>query len=234
MGPDALNHLPQGHLHKRTAQLTNPSVLENPRICKSFIVGKCPYDIFSGTKENFGRCPKIHQEKYKLLYEAARAKGIKMPRHDYELDYLRDLEIFINECNRKIEMAERRLRYTAEEKESLSNITREMDELDTRIALTTQEIQILSDKEDLDKAIDLSKSLKRYVHDRSELASTYSEMLENINQSAQQKLQVCTECGAYLSRLDNDKRLVDHFMGKIHLGYVEMRNIAREIRGRTE
>lgn len=30
-------------------------------------------------------------------------------------------------------------------------------------------------------------------------------------------------CGAYLSRLDNDRRLADHFYGKMHLGYAQMR-----------
>ncbi|KAK5125577.1 splicing factor, partial [Cryomyces antarcticus] len=37
------------------------------------------------------------------------------------------------------------------------------------------------------------------------------------------KLQVCDVCGAYLSRLDNDRRLADHFYGKMHLGYAQMR-----------
>lgn len=41
--------------------------------------------------------------------------------------------------------------------------------------------------------------------------------------SGHQKLQVCDVCGAYLSRLDNDRRLADHFYGKMHLGYAQMR-----------
>ena len=41
--------------------------------------------------------------------------------------------------------------------------------------------------------------------------------------SGHQKLQVCDVCGAYLSRLDNDRRLADHFFGKMHLGYAQMR-----------
>ena len=42
-------------------------------------------------------------------------------------------------------------------------------------------------------------------------------------QVAGAKLQVCDVCGAYLSRLDNDRRLADHFFGKMHLGYAQMR-----------
>src|SRR3954465_10285327 len=53
--------------------------------------------------------------------------------------------------------------------------------------------------------------------------------------SGHQKLQVCDVCGAYLSRLDNDRRLADHFFGKMHLGYAQMRKtydaFPKEVRG---
>lgn len=55
--------------------------------------------------------------------------------------------------------------------------------------------------------------------------------------SGHQKLQVCDVCGAYLSRLDNDRRLADHFYGKMHLGYAQMRKtydaFPRDMRGRA-
>lgn len=54
--------------------------------------------------------------------------------------------------------------------------------------------------------------------------------------SGHQKLQVCDVCGAYLSRLDNDRRLADHFYGKMHLGYASMRKsydaLQKELKGR--
>lgn len=53
--------------------------------------------------------------------------------------------------------------------------------------------------------------------------------------SGHQKLQVCDVCGAYLSRLDNDRRLADHFFGKMHLGYAKMREtygvLQKELKG---
>jgi hypothetical protein len=54
--------------------------------------------------------------------------------------------------------------------------------------------------------------------------------------SGHQKLQVCDVCGAYLSRLDNDRRLADHFFGKMHLGYANMRaayeELQKELKGK--
>ena len=39
----------------------------------------------------------------------------------------------------------------------------------------------------------------------------------------QQKLRVCEVCCAYLGIHDNDRRLADHFGGKLHLGFIEIR-----------
>ena len=38
----------------------------------------------------------------------------------------------------------------------------------------------------------------------------------------QQKLRVCEVCSAYLGIHDNDRRLADHFGGKLHLGFIAM------------
>ena len=39
----------------------------------------------------------------------------------------------------------------------------------------------------------------------------------------QQKLRVCEICSAYLGIHDNDRRLADHFGGKLHLGFIKIR-----------
>jgi transcription initiation factor IIE alpha subunit len=40
----------------------------------------------------------------------------------------------------------------------------------------------------------------------------------------QQKLRVCEACGSFLSIFDNDRRLADHFGGKMHAGYQSVRD----------
>ena len=42
-----------------------------------------------------------------------------------------------------------------------------------------------------------------------------------------QKLRVCDVCGAFLSIYDSDRRLADHFGGKMHLGYMLIREKVR-------
>lgn len=46
----------------------------------------------------------------------------------------------------------------------------------------------------------------------------------------QQKLRVCEVCSAYLGIHDNDRRLADHFGGKLHLGFIEIREKLEELK----
>ena len=45
----------------------------------------------------------------------------------------------------------------------------------------------------------------------------------------QQKLRVCEVCSAYLGIHDNDRRLADHFGGKLHLGFIKIRDKLDEL-----
>lgn len=46
----------------------------------------------------------------------------------------------------------------------------------------------------------------------------------------QQKLRVCEVCSAYLGIHDNDRRLADHFGGKLHLGFITIREKLAELK----
>jgi len=44
-----------------------------------------------------------------------------------------------------------------------------------------------------------------------------------------QKLRVCDVCSAYLGIHDNDRRLADHFGGKLHIGFIKIREKLSEL-----
>lgn len=50
----------------------------------------------------------------------------------------------------------------------------------------------------------------------------------------QQKLRACEVCGAFLSMYDNDRRLADHFGGKLHIGFVTIREKMKALEVRME
>lgn len=195
--------------------------LYDPKICKAYLVGDCPYDLFQGTKQSIGRCPQIHLAKYKLQYERERKHGHKYP--DFEREYVMILSKFINECNGQIKIALKKLEHTPEERAKIQEVTKEIDVIDKRIGLMMQEIDILIKHNQVSRALKRSLVLEQLQERRVSVAKKIKFITENVGQSAQQKLQVCEVCGAYLSRLDTDRRLADHFLGKIHLGYVKMR-----------
>lgn len=221
------------HIHTNTNQQpqqpdSNPSILNDYRICKSFIVGRCPYDLFLGTKQDFGRCKKTHLQKHKMLYESFVAQGFEF--EDFEFEYMKTLERFLDDCNSQIAVAIRRLEHTPEEKEKLSALTKELDAIDLKIGLTQQELQVLLKNNEVAKSVEVSLALDSLIKQRQQAVQHIRDLSDSLGQSSQQKLQVCEVCALYLSRLDSDKRLLDHFVGKIHLGYVFMRAELKRLR----
>ena len=71
--------------------------------------------------------------------------------------------------------------------------------------------------------------LRQTQQDKVEKEKDLKALSDTGGPSGHQKLQVCDVCGAYLSRLDNDRRLADHFYGKMHLGYAQMRKTYEQI-----
>lgn len=204
--------------------------LTSHRVCKSFLVGVCPHDLFVGTKQDLGRCPQLHLEKHKMEYEYRKRKGEKFP--EFEAEYFRHLQKYIHELDRNTEIALKRLEHTPEEKARIAEVTKELETLDIRIGLLNQEIACLVAENETVMGLQETIRLNDLSQRREEVAASARHIAENMGQSAQQKLQVCEGCGAYLSRLDSDKRLADHFVGKTHLGYVQMRAAYDELKKR--
>ena len=65
--------------------------------------------------------------------------------------------------------------------------------------------------------------------ERSDKEKELQTLQENSGASGHQKLRVCDICGAYLSILDSDRRLADHFSGKMHMGYQRLRDLFRDM-----
>lgn len=93
----------------RAAQLS----MNDPKVCRSYIAGTCPHDLFTNTKQDIGPCPKVHSEGLKAEYEGLSER--ERQKYGFEYDYMRDLQKYIDECNRRIDAAQRRLEKTPDE-----------------------------------------------------------------------------------------------------------------------
>jgi hypothetical protein len=94
--------------------------ITDPKVCRSYLVGACPHDLFTNTKQDFGACTKTHNEGLKVEYQ--NASDEQKQKWGFEFDYLKDMQKYVEDCNRKIESAQRRLDKTPDEIRQTENL----------------------------------------------------------------------------------------------------------------
>ncbi|KAA1079127.1 splicing factor [Puccinia graminis f. sp. tritici] len=145
-------------------------------------------------------------------------------RREYENNILG----FVDECDRRIRAAQKRLEKTPEENNRTTALMREIGEIQTGYDGAMAEVENLGESGQVDQSMaELAKAQAL----KSEKLEKERE-LQQLTASGHQKLRVCDICGAYLSILDSDRRLADHFGGKMHLGYLQLRQAIEEWRTR--
>ncbi|KAI9724170.1 MAG: splicing factor [Chrysothrix sp. TS-e1954] len=208
--------------------------MTDPKVCRSYLIGTCPHELFTNTKQDLGPCPRVHSEPLKTEYEKADADQKK--RWGFEYDYMRDMSRYIDDCNRKIDIAQRRLEKTPEEIRQTNELLKQISDLTKTIATGLEEITVLSHLGSVNLAVQEHFKLRQTQMIKGDKERELKTLSDTGGPSGHQKLQVCDVCGAYLSRLDNDRRLADHFYGKMHLGYAQMRRsleeLQKELKGR--
>lgn len=98
-----------------------------------------------------------------------------------------------------------------------------ISDLNTSIHNGLLEVELLGTMSEVSRAQDELFRVRQAMQAKAEKEKELKSLSDTSGPSGHQKLQVCDVCGAYLSRLDNDRRLADHFYGKMHLGFAQMR-----------
>ncbi|RKP09510.1 U1 snRNP-associated protein Usp106, partial [Thamnocephalis sphaerospora] len=197
------------------------------RVCRDYLGGLCTHTLFTNTRMDLGPCPKIHSEKLKEEYEQAR----KERDFGYDDELERSLERFVRDCDRRIESARRRLEKPADEISGPPPAQlKEISDYATEIATLIDEVEKLGENGRVDEAIRLHGKAEEITA----LKARREEEIRHRNppnlSGQEQKLRACDICGAFLSILDSDSRLADHFGGKLHLGYESVRNRLKQLR----
>ncbi|XP_015520026.1 putative RNA-binding protein Luc7-like 2 isoform X1 [Neodiprion pinetum] len=202
----------------------------DPKVCKSFLLACCPHEILSSTRMDLGECPQIHDLALRADYEAAQKKR----DHFYDIDAMEHLQNFIADCDRRTEQAKQRLAETQEE-------------LSAEVAAKANNVHVLA--EEIGKKLAKAEQLgeEGFVEESMKLMGEIDELRKKKNEAEQeyrnsmpassyqqQKLRVCEVCSAYLGIHDNDRRLADHFGGKLHLGFIKIREKLAELEKTVE
>ncbi|KAM0699057.1 hypothetical protein Q7P36_001103 [Cladosporium allicinum] len=209
--------------------------ITDAKVCRSYLVGSCPHDLFTNTKQDLGPCSKVHQPNLRDQYQSAP----ESQKRDwgFEFDYWRDIGKFVSECDRRIDQAQRRLEKTPDEIRQTNALLKSISELTQSIECSLTEVEVMGEIGAVNLAVQQFHTIRLLKSQKEEKERELKALSDTSGPSGHQKLQVCDVCGAYLSRLDNDRRLADHFFGKMHLGYAQMRKesdkMQKELKGRA-
>lgn len=198
---------------------------DDDRVCKNFLCGLCPHDLFSNTKNELGACPKTHMATLKEKYEEAR----KDKDYGYEARLIPILEDHVRECDVKIGRLQQRLDQTIDLSPEASAKDREVKECLVEIGETLSTAEAMGAEGSVAGSMAMMEKVEQLKERRKQLENDMKQLVPQAAQQ-QQKLRVCECCAAYLSIFDNDRRLADHFGGKMHMGFSLIRSRLKELR----
>jgi len=202
------------------------------RVCKFYLRGVCPNEMFVNTKMDTGPCKNLHSDELRAKFERS---GTDL--HVYDAMIERDFNARIAEVERSIRKSHARLE---EEKmmEANAECNAEVIAITAEIQVLLEELEVLISAGDIDKAYEVNERIDKLSADKQAVTL---RLVENANVAqnrslidANKKLRVCDVCGSLLSILDADKRLADHFLGKQHTGFQVMRDALESIRASRE
>ncbi|CAF0841746.1 unnamed protein product [Adineta ricciae] len=202
---------------------------EDRRVCRPFLLNCCAHEILAGTRVDLGECPKVHEYALRADYERA---ALTRNLH-YERDALDVLTQFVADADRKTEHAKRKLRETQEELgEEAARKMNAIHELGEQIGTKLARAEELGAEGNVDESMKLLDEVEQL---RKEKVDSEQEFRATMPASTyqQQKLRVCEVCSAYLGIHDNDRRLADHFGGKLHLGFIQIREKLADLQKRV-
>lgn len=191
----------------------------DPRVCKSFLLACCPHDVLASTRMDLGDCPKIHDLALRADYESASQKK----DYFYDVDAMEHLQNFIGECDRRTEQAKRRLAETQEELSAEVTLKlNRVHELAESMGKKLAAAEAKGADGNVEESLKLLEEVEEIRRKKAEAEQDYRNSMP-ASSYQQQKLRVCDVCSAYLGIHDNDRRLADHFGGKLHLGFIAIR-----------
>mgnify|MGYP003729577829 CR=1 FL=1 len=149
----------------------------------------------------------------------------------YEVSALERLQTFVNEADKKTDYLKRKLaetqeELTAEETSKLNRVHDLTEKLGEKLA-QVDKAEADGDMEARQRFVDESERIKK---ERAVAEAEYRKVSRPASSHQQQNLRVCDICSAYLGINDNDSRLADHFGGKLHLGFITVREKLEDLK----
>lgn len=139
------------------------------------------------------------------------------------------LQAFIADCDRRTEAAKKRLAETQEELTAEVAVkANAVHQLAEEIGKKLAKAEALGEAGEVEESVQLMAEIDELRAKKVQAEQEYRSSMP-ASSYQQQKLRVCEVCSAYLGIHDNDIRLADHFGGKLHLGFMAIRDKLAEL-----
>ncbi|KAL8595069.1 hypothetical protein ACOMHN_002047 [Nucella lapillus] len=187
-------------------------------VCKYFLCGFCPHELFTNTRADLGLCNKIHDENFRKQYQ----DSIRFEKEGYEEDFLHFLQNMISDVEKRIRRGHQRLALNnsqnmnggipSAKEEKMNMLTEKINEL-------ISQAEELGGEGKVEEAQGVMKLCDQLREERIQMQNQASN-----DESPQFKqMEVCEVCGAFLIVGDAPQRQDEHLMGKQHAGYAQVR-----------
>ena len=114
----------------------------------------------------------------------------------------------------------------AQQEQTLEKI----DQLEQKINVFNENAEKLGEQGRLEEVENVMAEVEKFKKQKAELEA----LLDQTQEKADQKMKVCEVCGALQSASDTEKRLTMHLEGKLHTGYLKIRNKLNELKSRRD
>jgi len=215
------------NVDRKEARAKKGNNFKEDNICKFYLIGFCPQheDLFHSTKRDIGKCQKVHSEAMKSEFEE------HPDREKYLGEYERQLKNYLEELTRGADervARERRNIQAANQQieEAGPNETAkaEIKKLNDQAAALFLEAETLAEDDKFNESkvkLELAEGIKKRAGDWEEKAR------------AARTEDVCEVCGSRMESGDPSKAKFRHEDGKIHAGFVKIRQWLVDIRKRV-
>jgi len=217
-------------------------------VCPYFLVDYCPHELFTNTKADLGACPKIHNDVLKVDYAAAPTTDLK--KIECQEDMLRFAQRLVGDLQSKIRRSKERLTLTQMEQAAANGVSpQQQEEIEEKVNILTDKInELVTQAEaagnagDIEEAQGLLKLCDTLRSERDELKAQIGMKQHKPTPGyggdgrfgENKQMEVCEICGAFLNFWvgtdnQNQARVDDHLMGKLHIGYARLRTTVESL-----
>ncbi|XP_046369988.1 luc7-like protein 3 isoform X1 [Haliotis rufescens] len=197
----------------------------DPEVCKYFLCGFCPHELFVNTRADLGPCDKIHDDLLRKEY----VKSTRFERMGYEDDFMRFLQGLISDVEKRIRRGHMRLALNSTQGSLNGNLPSQKEE---KITMLTEKInELVNQAEQLgcegkvEEAQGVMKLCDQLREERRQLENNETGAYYT---DPEKTLEVCGCCSALLVVGDAQQRIDEHLMGKQHMGYARIRAFLEE------